>query len=459
MSNFAQNVPRVHQFQQAIHRFIQERRDAKLKGADEDAAASGAARYEPSAWLQDAAKRISQIQAVTHVPKAIHPDAKGTALHRSPNELVQHDEIGTHSLSAHYADDVVGNAAALDVNKFLKIEVDGKHLLDWLLADDADAIAALHAEQVTARAMADAFKSLIRTPAGWVSHALAKQVYWWVDGEGSDPADNASYHLLQPMFSSSFAHALHADVQEVRFGEANAVARKARRDGLPHEQPYREYRGLVARSQGGSKPQNISQLTSERGGINYLLASLPPQWDHNQPQSLMGVESCLPRFKYVEAVRDRIDDLVRLLQSNPNPTKETRDAREDIEQALGDELAAYGALQRAQFPPGWTRDANCKLARCEQLWLDSERVALVEDLPDADRSPEDQAFVSEYHLGHWPDEVATRFALWINAHLRKAGLPVGDDEVRHFAKQAVVDASWPVPVQRRAKPGEEGKND
>ncbi|WP_234420839.1 type I-F CRISPR-associated protein Csy1, partial [Xanthomonas fragariae] len=60
-----------------------------------------------------------------------HPDARGSSLHVPPDSLPQHAEIGSHLLGAHYAQDVVGNAAALDVFKFLKIEVEGQGLLAW----------------------------------------------------------------------------------------------------------------------------------------------------------------------------------------------------------------------------------------------------------------------------------------------------------------------------------------
>ncbi len=441
-----QSTQRILLFQQAIHRFIAERRDAKLKDSSEDS--SNANKYEPTTWMQDAAKRSGRIQLATHTPKSPHSSAKGTALHCPPAQLHHHALIGTHSLSNH-ADDVVGDAAALDVNKFLNIQIDGKCLFDWLLADDANAIAALHPDPAIAHDMADAFKDLIRTNKDWASHPLAKQVYWWIDSDDSDPADNSCYHLLQPMFSSSFAHALYADIQACRFGQDNATARKARRDNIAHGTPYLEYKNLVIRKQGGSKPQNISQLTSERAGVNYLLNALPPKWDASHPKTLLGTDSCLPRLKDSVAVRELIRDLIKLLQSNPKPTMETRQRREAIEQALGAELAAYGAQQRAQLPAGWTRNTQCQLARCEQLWLDSERAALVQDIPEAERTPEDQAFISEYHQGNWLDQVATRFAHWVNTHLRKDELPVGDSEAQHWARQAVVDASWPTPLQRR----------
>lgn len=77
---------------------------------------------------------------MTHTLKAIHPDAKGTNLYCLPNSLPQHALVGSHCLDDDFAGDVVGNAAALDVYKLLKLEHDGQTPLDLLLAADADAL-------------------------------------------------------------------------------------------------------------------------------------------------------------------------------------------------------------------------------------------------------------------------------------------------------------------------------
>ena len=60
--------------------------------------------------------------------------------------------------------------------------------------------------------------------------------------------------------------------------EANKAARQARRERKVHDGVFHDYPGLAVQNMGGTKPQNISQLNSERRGVNYLLSSLPPQW-------------------------------------------------------------------------------------------------------------------------------------------------------------------------------------
>ncbi len=437
---------RSERFRSAIAAFIEDRRQAKLKGKDEDAGT--ASKYDYTAWLADAARRVGQIQAVTHVLKATHPDARGSSLHVAPDRLPERPEIGSHSLGQDFAEDVVGNAAALDVFKFLKLEVDGRRLLDWMQAGDADLAAALHEQAATARAWMAAFAGLVRSETTLSSHEAAKQVYWLV---GDEPAEDDQFHLLQPMFSSSLAHAVHAQIQDARFGEANKAAREAFRARKPHDREYRSYSALVARKLGGTKPQNISQLNSERGGVNYLLASLPPKWTRESPGSLMRRGSALERFIHFDGVRELLNALAAFLRSNPARTADTRDRRDLIGEALGSQLAVFAASIQDRFAPGWTRDPDCELPQCERLWLDPERSELPQRVGNEAQAQADQDFIDAYHRGDWPDEVARRYANWLNQHLRDAGIVgLADAEYAHWARHALIEAAWPVPLRRRA---------
>ncbi|SMQ93723.1 type I-F CRISPR-associated protein Csy1 [Xanthomonas fragariae] len=382
-----------------------------------------------------------------------HPDARGSSLHVPPDSLPQHAEIGSHLLGAHYAQDVVGNAAALDVFKFLKIEVEGQGLLAWMQAGDSDLRAALHPDTDVATGWMQAFAALARSEPQLSSHGMAKQVYWLV---GDQPTDDTQYHLLQPLFSSTLAHVVHADIQDARFGETNKLARQAQRTKQPHDGSYRDYRNLVARKLGGSNQQNVSQLNSERGGVNYLLASLPPSWTLDHPRSLLKTDSVIDRFGYGKDVRAIVKTLADFLLDDPPPNDKTRRIRQRIEQELSAQLAVFAAETQARFAPGWTRDANCTLPLYEQLWLDPERTVLPvrRDPQHPQWTQDDDAFNAAYAFGDWPDQVAGRFANWVNAQLHKAGLTnVGDNEYRHWARQAIIEATWPVPLQRRASAG------
>lgn len=439
----SERVPRSDVFRSAIAAFIEARREAKLKGKEDGA--DSAHKYDYETWLVDAARRVNQIQAVTHVLKATHPDARGSSLHRTPKSLPQHQEVGTHTLGPVFAEDVVGNAAALDVFKFLKLEVEGRRLLDWMQAGDADLRKALHQDANTAKGWMQAFCGLVRSEVTPMSHELAKQLYWCA---GEDPVKDDQYHLLQPLLSSSLAQAVHEDINDARFGEVNKAARQARRDNEPFDGIYRDYKQLAVRKLGGTKPQNISQLNSERAGMNYLLASLPPHWDRERSQNLLNTDSVMERFAHFEDTPQLVKTLTDFLLTDPDRVMETRSIRGKLEQDLGTQLALFAASVQALHEPGWTRDPACRLPLCEQLWLDPERT----ELPARpDHQADDEAFNVAYAFGAWADEVAERFANWVNNRLRDAGLTtVGDVEFKHWAKQAIVEADWPVQMQRRA---------
>lgn len=445
-------------FHTAIAGFIEARREAKLKGKDDEVDA--ASKYQYATWLADAARRVGQIQAVTHVLKATHPDARGSSLHVTPTNLPLRSEIGSHLLGTNYAEDVVGNAAALDVFKLLKLEVDGRRLLDWAQSGDVDLQAALSDDAEQARNWMRAFASLVHEEGQPTSHTMAKQLYWLA---GDSPQNDAQYHLLQPMFSSSLAHVVHANIQDARFGEANKETRQARRENKPAEQIYRDYRGLAVRKLGGTKPQNISQLNSERGGVNYLLASLPPSaWAPRRGADLRQLDSVFDpahgALFWFGEVRESLYAMGDLLGTHPDQNKETRDRVDNCVQAIGQQLALFGAAVRGRYPAGWTRDDACRLPLCEKLWLDPDRTELPprDDAEHAHDREGDLAFQQAYDQGDWADQVATRFGLWLSGQLRKRNdklAALGEAEMRHFASHAILDVAWPIPLQRRAKAG------
>ena len=418
-------------YRAAISAFLQERLQAKLDKLKPDDPQRDAviASFAHDVWLTSAAKRVEQIQAVTHSLKPIHPDARGTNLYVEPRTLPPLAELGSHALGERFVGDVVGNAAALDVYKLLKLEVNGRSLLTALLAQDADALAALHTDPAQAQALRDAFVSLTQPRAeGPSSHTLAKQLYWLT---GTDACDDAHYTLLAPLYATSLAHAVHAQVQEDRFGEANKAARQARRERKVHDGVFHDYPGLAVQNMGGTKPQNISQLNSERRGMNYLLSSLPPKWKVNAQRFPTHADSVFTRyFDSRPLVRQTVKTLRRYLESNPNPVKDTRDHRKELVDMLVDEMVNMAAELQHALPPGWTLDDPrfSALNEDEQTWLDALRAEL----------PEEDDFANRWLAMEWPDAIGTRFGNWLNARL-EGKLSFSDIEFRAWKKELLTD--------------------
>ena len=426
-------------FRNTIEHFLKERLDAKLDklSPDDPKRAELVAQHARDTWLADAARRVTQIQVVTHTLKPIHPDARGTNLFCAPHELPAHLEVGSHALGHDFTSDVVGNAAALDVFKLLKLQVDGRLLLAWMQEGDPDLLAALSDDADQASAWLDAFTGITAPRSALPSsHTLAKQLYWLA---GDDPADDGQYHLLAPLYSSALAHAVFQTINEDRFGEAGKLARQARRERRDHDTGYREYPDLAVQKFGGTKPQNISQLNSERGGINYLLASRPPKWRTLALKAPLRTDSVFPRFGRIPEVRQTVRALRAFLESAPSATKETRDRRDAMLDRLIDELVDFAHPLQATLPAGWTRDAECRLSDAERLWLDPGR-AQADDQTDADFQAAWQ------HMG-WPAEIGRRFANWLNHELGQAFL-LGDIEARHWRDELLLHTTWASTLDR-----------
>ena len=410
---------RQAQLRELIQTFLTGRLDGKLEALppDDPKRTELQAQFAWRTWIDDAARRSAQIQCATHTLKPIHPDARGSSLYVAPQDLPVLAEVGSHCLGSAYADDVVGNAAALDVFKFLKLAHAGRTLLQLACAQDADLAQALSTDSAEAHQWMDAFAALVRPRGTPASHGYAKQLYWCVH---EDPHDDASYHLIAPLFGSALAHAVWQTLQEHRFGDTAKAARQARKDGVDSDTPVHEYPHLAVRKMGGTKPQNISQLNSERGGNNPLLASLPPLWQTREQLPLSN-KRLMARFGYRPEVKHTLQRLRQFLESNPPANLETRQRRDAMVFDLLDEWLQLSATLRT-VAPGWSQRPECLLSAAQKHWLDPEGVAQVEQ--DAStRVPE---------VDETLDAVAEDLARWINGELRDP-LPLGDPEFAHWS--------------------------
>ena len=410
------DLGRVASLQLLIEQFLSERLNGKLEklAPDDPKRTELQAQFIPSTWLDDAARRVVQIQAVTHSLKPIHPDAKGSSLYREPATLHPSAAVGTHSLGKAFAADVVGNAAALDVYKFLKLSHDGHSLLELAVQGDADLAAALTDNTVLAQQWMAAFASLAEARGTASSHTNAKQLYWLV---GNDAHDDGAFHLLAPLYPTSLVHRVYQQIQDDRFSEDVKAARASRKAGTYHSRPVREYPQLAIQKLGGTKPQNISQLNSERRGENCLLASVPPIWKSEDVRPLLRVSSLFKVYGRRRAVAQQVRALRLFLQGNPPQNEATRRKVREWVQSLIDELVLFQA-ELFTLAPGWSQADECQLSAAQRAWLDPQGQALgAMDQDDA------------------ADTVAADFARWVNAQLRDP-LPVGDPEFLFWRKLA-----------------------
>jgi len=405
--------PNTENIRAVIQAFLQQRLQPKLdklKEGEDEKRQKLMDEHAPETWLPNAARRVGQIQQVTHALKYVHPEAKGSNLSSLGNTEAGDALVATHTISHQLSSDVVGNAAALDVYKFLRLEVGSQTLLSLCKGNAPELLAALSDDPVQAADWMASFAALTESKGSVSSHTLAKQVYWPIEGE--------SYHLLAPLFPTSLVHQVWSSIREDRFSEATKEAREARKKDQPHPHGYREYPNLAIQKFGGTKPQNISQLNSERYGENYLMPSLPPQWNSDPLRPPLKVDSV---FDGWFGRRRRVGELVKILREflysvqDVNSNVRIRNKRIELMGYLVDELLLFAAELR-ELEGLWTQHPDCKLNIDEQCWLNPERAS------------SDPEFSAKYTWGDWKANVCKRFGGWLNAQLSKPKKPLPFDE-------------------------------
>jgi CRISPR-associated protein Csy1 len=414
----------------------------KLDGKDDAAARKGMSdaneKYQLLNILEKG-RKASSAAIATHIAKGIHPDLKiqqATNLSVQFHDLPALNELGSHVLNSQESlADATGNgalnASAYELYLLLDCKIEGATLGALLQKGDSDAVSALSHESAQAEKVAKDIVFLLEskrtTPA---VQTLSKQIYWL---SGNNPTDNNDYCLLAPLYPASLVHQAYLQIHPTRYGLANVNARKAKRDKKAHVGVYEDYRDWAIQKMGGTKPQNISHLNSERRGDNYLLASLPPPaWKANLNYLPAHCSSAFDRaFGAQPSVRSTVKAFLAFLMTDPEPNRYTREKVANFLESLVDEVVAFAGELQSQ-PAGWSLDHRYKnLALPEKLWLDPERINM----------PQEMEFAQHWRSMDWTVQVGKRFANWLNAQLQ-GKLPVGDVEAREWRRVLLADESF-----------------
>jgi len=368
--------------------------------------------YSMEKWLASAAKRAAQIKVATHIPKFTHSSSKASPVFSSGAKDTVY--IGTHTVRE-IQPDVTGNAAALDVFSFLRSRWRAKTVLQMMEERSADIVSALSNNADEANDWIDGFLSVkeITSPS---SHTLMKQLFF--------PLSDGSYHLLSPVFPSSLVHYVYNHIKEARFSEETKAAKDAKKKGLVAEKGYSDFPDITLMAYGGTKPQNVSQLNSARGGSNILLPSYPPKWEPKNVRPIYDSSVFTYAFSrriYVKELLPKLSGVLRTYKKDAD----IRSKRAEIVDALSIELWNIPA-ELSGLPAGWSKDAKCKLSKAEKLWLDPPKKN--EELWEA------------YTDGQWCTEVAHLFASWLNkqiAYIHKGEKMLDEKEHMEWQKIAL----------------------
>ncbi|MDD3267113.1 MAG: type I-F CRISPR-associated protein Csy1, partial [Burkholderiales bacterium] len=143
-------------------------------------------------WLPDAAKRGNQLFMVSHPSKFSHPSAKTSSV----LAFAQLNNDGyLRSGNIAYPLDVFGNAAAMDVYKFLMIPLSNKkNVLECLEQDDEIVKSLISGLSINYEELKANFLSIKEIDSQIKTDRLVKQVYF--------PTLVSGYHLLSMLTPS-----------------------------------------------------------------------------------------------------------------------------------------------------------------------------------------------------------------------------------------------------------------
>lgn len=354
----------------AITDFFNERKDAWLK-KNISATMSDLQKFEMQQeceqnfllenWLPDAAKRAGQISIASHPCTFSHPSAR-----KNKNGYVssiiapnKHQKDGLlRSGNVDVRLDALGNAAALDVYKFLNLEMsDQRLLLDHIKQESELARQLLTISTCDYQTLRTNFLKMIDTDSVSISSSKIKQVYF--------PVDDDEYHLLSILTHSGHLFELRRRLDELRFGENTKEARECRKANQFHATGYKEIFGLTTIGFGGTKPQNISVLNNQNGGKAHLLASMPPE--------LKPREVRLPRTDFFKEsfsawqAKEVLEEWHRLLHMDINNIH-VREKRDDIIQKYID-LVIEKMWQVRLFLEDYSGELSSELPMEQKIWL------------------------------------------------------------------------------------------
>ena len=361
-------------------------------------------------WLPNAAKRAGQISMSTHPCTFSHPSARKnkngyvssvlSTIEYTADGLLKTGNVSTVT-------DALGNAAALDVYKFLTLNMqDGNTLLTHIELDTELAKSLLTIKSESYENLKKGFLAMVESASESITSSKIKQVYFPVEDD---------YHQLSLLTNSGMVYELRSRLDKLRFSEDVKILRDKKRKNEFSEQGYGEIYGLTTIGYGGTKPQNISVLNNQNGGKAHLLSSLPPSIEKRNihfPKSDFFIES----FKQYEYA-DIFKALHKLFQADYNNIN-IREARDRyLQQVINliiEKMWAVRTVSQTQF-----HEKSSSLSSHQKTWLHSDFIE--------QRESEEQ----------WLDKLIQEISRWFSRRyekvLGKQAVKLGEEERLLFA--------------------------
>lgn len=391
-------------------------------------------KYALDAWMEYAHAWMSkQLSFGTHISKGVHASSKGDNAIYIPSDSINKQSIVGHHSIKHPITDASGNAAALPLAAFLQTQVyyednSSSTISELIKAKHPALNGVFHSNTETSEQIQDTFYKLvvayIETPK---TDELNKQILWPLIDD-SQSAQERFYHCVIPLYPTALTHHLYEKIQDIKFSDANTLAKKNRSKVNEIQTSYVTIKDLAVLNIGGSNPQGVSQLMSKKRGKTYLLPSIPPSFTQTQEFSFSKNASSIFNAKTMAyKTRRTLDALYKIIGTRHN-NMSIRDTRKVILDDLLLQILQIANSMQSNRPAGWSADYN-NLDYAEKLWLDPFRGELE---GEAD-------FQAEFERGYWQQEIEAKFAAWLQDLLKnefpKLKKDFGDPEQNQWEKE------------------------
>lgn len=357
-------------------------------------------KFHLKSWLIDASNRAGQLSITTHPAKFVHPNAKTTSIIAN----CKHKNDGLlRSGNVEVDLDIFGNAAALDVEKFLRIKVsDNKTILQHLESNTDYIQTQFDVKDVNFDEIRNNFLKIKTSDLDQTSDKL-KQVYFPIEDD---------YHLLSILIPSGIVYKLKQRINALRFSEENKKVREALGRLTPINSKIEDIKNLTALGYGGTKPQNISTLNNQNGGVSLLLSSMPPQLQKRktQPPKTDFFGDCL----WDNLFKDDFKNFHQVLVWRKN-NKPIRDKRDDIVlNSIAKVQRLINNIRNAGI--SWSEsDIYTELDDWQKIWLDDQYQDIREDeKQNKNYLQHAQSGFSNWFIGHYKKSVTDNKVLGVD---------------------------------------------
>lgn len=355
-------------------------------------------------WLPSAAKRAKQLSITSHPGKFSHTSAKISSI--IAIATVKHDGfLRTGNVSVPL--DGFGNAAAMDVYKFLMIKLeDGVSLIEHLEQDTGTIKLSLKINSASYDEIKSGLLEIKNTKGNTITSNMVKQVFFPCS------TDNKDYHLLSIVTPSGIMFDLKKRIDNIRYSKKAKIARDLRKKGSYSEEGYDDLFGLTVIGFGGTKPQNVSVLNSQNSGKAYLLPTIPP--------IIKKRITRLPKHDFFENslriynFKNGFIFLHKLLNTDYNNINIRQGIDKRIQFIIDQVVSEMWSIRK--IDAGWSSTKSYgKLRHHHKIWLD--------EIYKQDREDSDE----------WLNKLIDDFARWIvlsyKKSLGKQAIPLADDEL------------------------------